>query len=71
MEYSYYPGCSLTGSAKRLDMATRKILLTLGYTIKEIPEWNCCGAVEYGNKEELIRLSRENLKRQRQYLKPL
>lgn len=63
MEYSYYPGCSLTGSAKRLDVATRKILKILGYGLKEIPEWNCCGAVEYGNKEELLRLSGENLKK--------
>jgi len=63
MKYSYYPGCSLTGSAKRLDVATKKILTKLGYDIKEIPEWNCCGAVEYGNKEELIKLSRENLKK--------
>lgn len=63
MEYCYYPGCSLTGSAKRLDSATRKILKKLGYNIKDIPEWNCCGAVEYGNKEELIRLSGENLKK--------
>ncbi|MCX7966555.1 MAG: heterodisulfide reductase-related iron-sulfur binding cluster [Syntrophorhabdaceae bacterium] len=63
MVYSYYPGCSLTGSAKRLDVATRKILTGLGYTLKEIPEWNCCGAVEYGNKEELLKLSGENLKK--------
>lgn len=63
MEYSYYPGCSLTGSAKRLDVATRKILERLGYGLKEIPEWNCCGAVEYGRKEELMRLSAENLKK--------
>ncbi|MCX8021673.1 MAG: heterodisulfide reductase-related iron-sulfur binding cluster [Syntrophorhabdaceae bacterium] len=63
MKFAYYPGCSLIGSAKRLDKATRSILNQLGHTIEEIPEWNCCGALEYGDKGELIKLSGENLKK--------
>lgn len=63
MDFAYYPGCSLTGSAKRLDNGVRKIFSLLGHSLFEIPEWNCCGAFEYGNRKDIIRLSGENLKK--------
>jgi len=40
----YYPGCSLKGSAKEFDISTRKLCEILGLELKEIPDWNCCGA---------------------------
>ncbi len=61
MEYGYYPGCSLTGSAKKLNRGVREICEKLGHTLKEIPDWNCCGALEYGDRNELIAISGENL----------
>ncbi|HEX2964800.1 MAG TPA: heterodisulfide reductase-related iron-sulfur binding cluster [Syntrophorhabdaceae bacterium] len=61
MEFGYYPGCSLTGSAKRLDRGVRQICRKLGHTLKTIPDWNCCGAVEYGNRNELLSMSNQNL----------
>ncbi len=63
MEFAYYPGCSLTGSAKQFDKGIRRVFSILGHTLKDIPEWNCCGAFEYGNRQELVRLSGENLKK--------
>ena len=63
MDYGYYPGCSLTGSARRLDKGVKQVMKKLGHTLKEIPDWNCCGAVEYGDRNELVALSRENLKK--------
>ncbi len=63
MEYGYYPGCSLTGSALRLDRGVRTTFRLLGHTLKEIPDWNCCGALEYGDRKELVALSTENLKK--------
>ena len=63
MEYAYYPGCSLTGSARKLDHDLRKIFRKMGHTLKEIPDWNCCGALEYGDRKELVALSAENLKK--------
>jgi heterodisulfide reductase subunit B2 len=63
MEYGYYPGCSLTGSARRLDRDVRAIFRKMGHTLKEIPDWNCCGALEYGDRKELVALSAENLKK--------
>jgi heterodisulfide reductase subunit B2 len=61
MEYGYYPGCSLTGSARKLDRDVRTIFRKMGHVLHEIPDWNCCGALEYGNRKELVDLSAENL----------
>ncbi len=63
MEYGYYPGCSLTGSAHKLDVTLKKVFKKLGHTLKEIPDWNCCGAFEYGNRNELVGFSKSNLKK--------
>lgn len=63
MNYAYYPGCSLTGSARKFDKGIRRLFAKLGHTLAEIPDWNCCGAFEFGDRNELIRLSRENLRK--------
>lgn len=63
MEYEYYPGCSLTGSAKKLDRGVRLICEKLGHSLTEIPDWNCCGALEYGDRNELLSISGENLRK--------
>jgi heterodisulfide reductase subunit B2 len=63
MEYGYYPGCSLTGSARKLDKGVKAVMKKLGHRLTEIPDWNCCGALEYGDRNELVDLSRENLKK--------
>lgn len=44
MEFSYYPGCSLTGSAQELDDSFRSVAAKLGVSLREIPDWTCCGA---------------------------
>lgn len=44
MEFTYYPGCSLKGSAQELDESFRSISEKLGVTLKELPDWTCCGA---------------------------
>jgi heterodisulfide reductase subunit B2 len=44
MEFSYYPGCTLTGSARELDESFRYSAEKLDVTLKEIPDWTCCGA---------------------------
>lgn len=44
MKVSYYPGCSLEGTAKPFDESTRKILGALDVAIEEIPDWSCCGS---------------------------
>ena len=44
MELSYYPGCTLMGSAGELEESFTAAAQTLGVTLKEIPDWTCCGA---------------------------
>jgi heterodisulfide reductase subunit B2 len=44
MKYLYYPGCSLEGSAREYDQATRAFLSAVGAELVEIEDWTCCGA---------------------------
>ncbi len=51
--YAYYPGCSLTRNAAAYDVSTRVIAEALGIDLKEITDWNCCGASEYFSINQL------------------
>ena len=44
MNYLYYPGCSLEGTAKEYDLSTRAFLEAMDVTLTEVPDWTCCGA---------------------------
>ena len=44
MMLAYYPGCSLEGTASEYDMSTRAVARMLGVELKELEDWNCCGA---------------------------
>lgn len=44
LEITYYPGCTLTTTAFEYGDSTITVLNKLGVTVKEIPDWNCCGA---------------------------
>ena len=44
MEVSYYPGCSLHGMAAEYDESIQAVCRTLDVALKELPDWNCCGA---------------------------
>jgi heterodisulfide reductase subunit B len=44
MKYHYYPGCSLEGTAREYDLATRSLLAALEVQLADIEEWTCCGA---------------------------
>lgn len=43
--YSYFPGCTLRTAAKDLDKWARDSAKALGFTLEEIPDWQCCGGV--------------------------
>ena len=53
MDYNYYPGCTLSTKAKQLDIYARSSAKALGFELKELPEWQCCGAV-YPQAEDEI-----------------
>lgn len=44
MKLSYFPGCSLHGTAKEYGLSTSAVCQRLGLELIEIPDWNCCGA---------------------------
>ncbi|MFT5697655.1 MAG: heterodisulfide reductase subunit B [Desulforhopalus sp.] len=44
MKLSYYPGCSLEGTALDYDYSVREVCSSLGVELIDIPDWNCCGA---------------------------
>lgn len=44
MEVTYYPGCSLSGTAKEYGESTEAICKILGIKLQELDDWNCCGA---------------------------
>ena len=43
MTYSYFPGCTLKNKAADLDKYARLSAEALGFTLEEIPDWQCCG----------------------------
>jgi len=45
MVFDYYPGCTLKTKAKELDIYARKAAEKLGFELRELEEWQCCGAV--------------------------
>lgn len=55
--YSYYPGCSLHGTAKEYDRSLRLVAGKLGLELQEIPDWNCCGATAAHSTDELLGLA--------------
>jgi len=54
MEYAYYPGCSLEHTGKPYDMSIREVFKTLGVGLREIEDWNCCGATMYMSVDKVV-----------------
>lgn len=44
MKVSYYPGCSLRGTAREYDESIRDVCQALGIELAELDDWSCCGA---------------------------
>jgi heterodisulfide reductase subunit B len=41
---SYFPGCSLEGTAREYGEATAAVCKALGIRLAELHDWNCCGS---------------------------
>ncbi len=46
---AYYSGCALEGSANGYDVSTRALATALGLQLRDVTDWNCCGAMEVKN----------------------
>ncbi len=44
LKFSYYPGCSLTSTAREYDLSLRAVCQGLEVKLEELQDWNCCGA---------------------------
>lgn len=44
MRVSYYPGCSLEGTAKQYDVSVKQVCRGLGIALEEPRGWSCCGS---------------------------
>jgi len=53
-QYAYYPGCSLESLATSYNLSTLEVAQKLGVDLKEIKDWNCCGATAYFPVDELL-----------------
>lgn len=61
--YIYYPGCTSKASSIALDMSTQAVAKSLNLGLKELEDWNCCGATAYSSIAEMtaFALSARNL----------
>jgi heterodisulfide reductase subunit B len=53
-KYAYFPGCSLEKMALSYHHSTLKTMEKLGVELKELEDWNCCGATAYFHVDELL-----------------
>ncbi len=62
-EISYYPGCSLHGTAREYDESIRGVSKLLDIQLREIEDWTCCGAssAHCMDEELAIELAARNL----------
>ncbi len=44
MKVTYYPGCSLEGTARDYADSIHAVCSSFGIELEEVPDWNCCGA---------------------------
>lgn len=69
LTYSYYPGCSLEATSRWYTRSIEAVAERLDIALKELPDWNCCGATAYMSVKELMSfcISARNLALAEQY----
>ncbi|MCX6825782.1 MAG: CoB--CoM heterodisulfide reductase iron-sulfur subunit B family protein [candidate division Zixibacteria bacterium] len=63
MSYLYFPGCSLKSTGRGYEESILPVFEALQMPVKELNDWNCCGATAYMSINELtaFALSARNL----------
>jgi len=57
MRFAYYPGCSLSATARPYEESVQEVAKILGMELVEVDDWNCCGATAYMNVNEVLAFS--------------
>ncbi len=50
--YVYFPGCALSANGIAYDESLRTLYRLLGLGLRELEDWNCCGATAYMSIDE-------------------
>lgn len=53
-QYAYFPGCSLEKMALSYHLSSLETTKKLGVELKELDDWNCCGATTYFHVDQLL-----------------
>jgi len=53
-QYAYFPGCSLEKLAQSYHTSSVESTKKLGVELKELEDWNCCGATTYFHVDQLL-----------------
>ena len=54
MDIAYYPGCTLHASSALYDVQSQRVFNEIGIHLKEIEDWNCCGATSAGKINDFL-----------------
>ena len=54
MSYTFYPGCSLEGTAKDFHRSTLAVAAKVGLEMPELEGWICCGSTAAHNSDPLL-----------------
>jgi heterodisulfide reductase subunit B len=57
MEVAYFPGCSLHASSELYDIQCKSVLGKLDIALREIADWNCCGATSAAKINDFLALA--------------
>jgi len=57
VKVSYYPGCSLHGTALEYEESTRAVCKMLDIELQELSDWNCCGASSAHSTNEALAIA--------------
>lgn len=57
LSFSYFPGCSQTGSAEEYGLSTEAVCKALGIELVELPDWSCCGASSAHMTNDLLSIA--------------
>ena len=54
MSYTFFPGCSLEGTAKDFHRSTLAVAAKLGLELPELDDWICCGSTAAHSSDPLL-----------------
>ncbi len=57
MNIAYFPGCTLHASSKLYDVQSKLVLNKLDVQLKELDDWNCCGATSASKTDDFLAMA--------------